>query len=213
MSDQNETPEKSEQPVTRVVNLYRDDYDVYIGRKGKGKDGYFGNPFDMRDFTREECISRFKEHFLSRVKTDSLFRMKVLDLRGKRLGCFCKPNACHGDVIVEWINKMEIQCALPPVTTGKKFDGELREMKNNVDAANLPDDIKIPEVHMHEGVALGGKKFKVWYNDNKAFIMTRVCQQRTALFEKIATPRRTEAELDHALYQDKRRRIYESLTG
>jgi len=30
------------------------------------------------------------------------------ELKGKRLGCFCKPKLCHGDVLVELINDMDI---------------------------------------------------------------------------------------------------------
>lgn len=92
-----------EQPKTEVVNLHHAEYDVYIGRKGRGHDGYFGNPFDLRNFTREEALAKFEEHFLSRVKSDAVFREKVLSLRGKKLGCFCKPRKCHGDIIVAWI--------------------------------------------------------------------------------------------------------------
>ena len=31
------------------------------------------------------------------------FRKSVMLLKGKRLGCYCKPKECHGDVIKEWI--------------------------------------------------------------------------------------------------------------
>ena len=30
--------------MTRVVNLYKEPYDVYIGRAGKGREGPLGNP-------------------------------------------------------------------------------------------------------------------------------------------------------------------------
>ena len=33
---------------TTVVNLFKNKYDVYIGRAGKGQDGYFGNPFPLK---------------------------------------------------------------------------------------------------------------------------------------------------------------------
>ena len=33
--------------MTKVVNLYKEPYEVYIGRSGKGKDGYFGNPIKL----------------------------------------------------------------------------------------------------------------------------------------------------------------------
>ena len=29
------------------------------------------------------------------------------ELKGKVLGCFCKPKACHGDVLVELVNDLE----------------------------------------------------------------------------------------------------------
>lgn len=28
-------------------------------------------------------------------------------LIGKRLGCFCKPHACHGDIIANYLNKFD----------------------------------------------------------------------------------------------------------
>jgi hypothetical protein len=90
---------------TTVVNLRRAPFDVYIGRAGKGLSGYFGNPFRLAgEEQRGATIDRFRAYFLSRIESDPEFRARVLDLRGKRLGCFCKPAACHGDVIAEWID-------------------------------------------------------------------------------------------------------------
>ena len=90
--------------MTEVVNV-KQQYDVYIGRAA-GSKGYFGNPFIIgRDGDRDQVIRKYKEYFLKKVEEDAVFKSKVLELRGKRLGCFCKPLACHGDVIKEWINK------------------------------------------------------------------------------------------------------------
>ena len=92
--------------MTRVVDLKREPFDVYIGRPGHGQDGYFGNPFVVvRDGTRQEVIERYLEYFLAKIERDSEFRSRVEDLRGKTLGCFCKPEACHGDVIVAWLDQ------------------------------------------------------------------------------------------------------------
>jgi hypothetical protein len=102
------------QTPTVVVNLKHDEYDVYIGRAGKGQDGYFGNPHTMGyvycshckgHHDRDTSIAAFKKDFLSRVNNDREFLRRVLTLRGKRLGCFCKPLACHGDVIKEWLDE------------------------------------------------------------------------------------------------------------
>jgi hypothetical protein len=78
-------------------------YDVYIGRAGRGQDGYLGNPFGLEN-GRDECINKYRIYFLGRIETDAEFKKRILELRGKILGCFCKPLACHGDIIEEWLN-------------------------------------------------------------------------------------------------------------
>lgn len=100
--------------MTTIVNLYKSKYDVYIGRPGKGQDGYYGNPYKPNS----ECIRCgemhkdnastlpcYKEYFLNRIKSDESFKANILSLKDKVLGCFCKPKACHGDVIIEWLNE------------------------------------------------------------------------------------------------------------
>ncbi len=90
--------------ITRVVNIRKEPYDVYIGRKGHGQDGYFGNPFNVRDYERPaECMNDYVEYFMRRVTVDKEFRDRVFSIKGKTLGCFCKPGPCHGDVIVGWL--------------------------------------------------------------------------------------------------------------
>ena len=89
---------------TEVVNIRKSDWDVYIGRKGHGQDGYFGNPFKIgEDGDREEVIRKYKVWFWNRVNKDEEFRRRVMELKGKKLGCFCKPSHCHGDVIKAWL--------------------------------------------------------------------------------------------------------------
>lgn len=97
--------------MTIVVNLYKEEYDVYIGRPGKGVDGYFGNPFPVGKnktgfLTLEESLQWYKAYLEHRLLVDEEFKQKFLDLKGKRLGCFCKPKPCHGDVIVEVLERM-----------------------------------------------------------------------------------------------------------
>jgi len=41
---------------TVVVNIYQEQFDVYIGRAGRGEDGYFGNPFRMGNGTSREVL-------------------------------------------------------------------------------------------------------------------------------------------------------------
>lgn len=84
---------------TKVVNLRKSSYDVYIGRGS-----IFGNPFHIgKDGTREEVINRYAEWVL----TQPQILRAIPDLEGKTLGCFCKPAACHGDVLLELLEKIK----------------------------------------------------------------------------------------------------------
>ncbi len=89
---------------TRVVNIKSGHkFDQYIGRPGHGHDGFFGNPYT--EGTREQNIADYKEYFLKWIRDDLKFKDRVVALKGKKLGCFCHPEPCHGDVIVEWIEE------------------------------------------------------------------------------------------------------------
>ncbi len=94
--------------MTRVVNIRNEKYDVYIGREGRGQEGYFGNPFRLSENeTRGATIERYKAYFYERLLTDTEFRRRVHELKGKTLGCFCKPHSCHGDVIKEYLDSLD----------------------------------------------------------------------------------------------------------
>lgn len=83
---------------TRVVNLRKEDYDVYIGRPGK-----WGNPFTIgEDGDRAQVIAKFRYW----IKHEGIYLLRDLaSLQGKRLGCYCAPLPCHGDVYVELIEE------------------------------------------------------------------------------------------------------------
>jgi hypothetical protein len=97
--------------MTIVVNL-RDthEFDIKITRHPKlgitepPNFGCFGNPFPVEKFGRDECLRLYKAHFDARILKDEKFRAAILSLKGKRLACFCKPLACHGDIIKEWLD-------------------------------------------------------------------------------------------------------------
>lgn len=90
----------------RVVNLRVEPFDVYGGRAGNGYGGgYFGNPFKLqRESDREKILALYRRFFAERIKRDPEFKRRCLALYGKSVGCFCKPKACHLDVIAEWVN-------------------------------------------------------------------------------------------------------------
>ncbi len=81
---------------TRVVHCKRESYDVYIGRPSK-----WGNPFKIgADGTREEVIEKYRNYI-----QDSYLLDHIQELKGKTLGCYCKPAACHGDILAELTEK------------------------------------------------------------------------------------------------------------
>lgn len=89
---------------TIVVNKYKEDFDVYIGRGST-----WGNPYVISsDGTRDQVIQSYKDLFLKKVQTGDIPHSRLITLKGKRLGCFCKPQNCHGDVIAEYVNNLEV---------------------------------------------------------------------------------------------------------
>lgn len=85
--------------MTSIVNKYKSPYEVYIGRGS-----IWGNPFVIgKDGSREEVIEKYSSFFNNKISNDVLFLNQTLNLKNKILGCFCKPLACHGDVIVEYL--------------------------------------------------------------------------------------------------------------
>jgi len=79
--------------VTTVVNIKKDYYDLFIGRGS-----IWGNPFKIgRDGTRKEVIESYRIYIMNRPELLS----RLHELKGRRLGCYCKPLPCHGDVLAE----------------------------------------------------------------------------------------------------------------
>lgn len=78
---------------------------VHVGRRGdkRGITGLdWGNPFEIPDDgDRPDVIRKYQEFYLPyKPKLMSA----VQDLRGKVLGCWCAPKACHGDVLAQLAN-------------------------------------------------------------------------------------------------------------
>ena len=92
---------------TTVVNIRHSSCDVYIGRGRGGSTTLWGNPFPLeRGMARGSTLPRFRALMEERLQQNPEFWSKELKtLRGKRLGCFCKPHPCHGDVILEYIER------------------------------------------------------------------------------------------------------------
>lgn len=92
---------------TTIVNKRFKEFDVYIGRPSK-----WGNPFVVgKDGTRHEVVTKY----LDWLQTQPALLGTLSELKGKRLGCWCKPAECHGDILVELVNLIypEIELRMP----------------------------------------------------------------------------------------------------
>jgi hypothetical protein len=107
---------------TTVVNLkgHRDDPDfadvIYVGR-AMYRGGWrlaaspLANPFRPGpDGSREEVVAAYREYILGRPDLLAL----LPDLRGRRLGCWCVPQACHAEVIAELADANSVADVKPP---------------------------------------------------------------------------------------------------
>lgn len=89
---------------TTVVNGVYQDYDVYIGRPSK-----WGNPFTHKaDLVKKNpklilvgSVEEAVESYHKWIVKQPLLLADLHQLKGKRLGCWCKPGCCHGDVLAE----------------------------------------------------------------------------------------------------------------
>lgn len=92
--------------ATTVINIKTGQrYDIYCGRAGRGQDGYFGNPYPLQPGEpRGATLDRYRAYFYDRLLKDPEFMQRILSLRDKVLGCFCKPYACHCDIIIEYLD-------------------------------------------------------------------------------------------------------------
>ena len=93
---------------------------VYIGRAGKGFDGKWGNRHPVGgvcsacsvsgafvvSHERGTAVEAFRNDFnLAVLFPEGQWGWKSVErLRGKILVCFCKPEACHGDPIAQYLN-------------------------------------------------------------------------------------------------------------
>lgn len=107
--------------MTHILVVHcRQPHDIYIGRPRASEDQvkHFGNPFSHIDNSRalvwvksrHEAVVAFEDWLDGTAWTNVApeQRLWVLahlaQLRGKRLGCWCAPAECHGEVLVARAN-------------------------------------------------------------------------------------------------------------
>lgn len=94
--------------LINISNSSVDDMDVYIGEKHKSYNldpSPLRNPFDKSELGREEAVKHYKMYLYRRYLEEEPFREYLHNIEGMTLGCLCYPKRCHGEVIVDLLNK------------------------------------------------------------------------------------------------------------
>lgn len=108
----------------KVVNLrpkynnlkewMEDSNNVYIGRKGivfidgirfPKHNSPFANIYKVgKDGNLETVLDKYEKYITEKLKKEKELMVQFQLLRGKKLGCWCSPSRCHGDVLISLLN-------------------------------------------------------------------------------------------------------------
>ena len=83
----------------KLVGTANTETRTYIGRPS-----VWGNPFEIGlDGKRPVVIRKFREWIVD--QPDLMARLP--ELKGKNLICWCAPEACHGEVLLKLLEKIQ----------------------------------------------------------------------------------------------------------
>ena len=87
-----------------VLNIHKMNPNrIYLNAEYIGRGSVWGNPFIIgKDGDRQEVIEKYKVYAKRMLSHNPHWLYK---LKGKDLKCFCAPQACHGDVLIEMIGE------------------------------------------------------------------------------------------------------------
>jgi hypothetical protein len=111
---------------TSNCNIIHDkNFDIYCGRgRGEknnplsckeGEYGWLGNPVVIGKPCRScskiheyaiDTLECYREYLMNRLFEPNFYK-EFLKLDGKKLGCFCKPDPCHTDVIIKVLEEIK----------------------------------------------------------------------------------------------------------
>ena len=95
-------------------NWMEDPDHIYIGRKGivfvnkeryPKKDSIWANIFKIdKNTNRDQVIQLYESYIREKIEKEGL-QQELLKLEGKKLGCWCYPEKCHGGVLLRLISE------------------------------------------------------------------------------------------------------------
>lgn len=69
-------------------------------------DSIWANPYKISETQpREKVLELYREYIEKKINTEPNLIKELVKLEGKKLGCWCKPECCHGDILIELIEK------------------------------------------------------------------------------------------------------------
>lgn len=127
---------------------------VYIGRGSK-----WGNPYRIGGgVSREGSIVMFMEYLLNKPELLG----SLHELKGKFLVCYCAPEACHGDVLIDLANPIEEKSDKPSwmfskyLADSEDIDVKCNECERFIQAVNRSDPGGFTEIdYFHSGFIRG----------------------------------------------------------
>lgn len=104
--------------MIQIVNKYKHKStlnDIYIGRGS-----ILGNPFSHKENTKalykvdtaNESLEKYKVWLIENFNSNREIKNYLLSIKEEskltdiNLVCFCKPKACHGDIIKEFVDNL-----------------------------------------------------------------------------------------------------------
>lgn len=103
--------------MPEVLNIYKIGKVIpegaeYIGRANSSlslSGSKFANIYPITETdTREIVIDKYRKWLWGQIKSGEITLEDLLELEGKDLVCYCAPQACHGDILLEavkWARK------------------------------------------------------------------------------------------------------------
>lgn len=108
---------KNIRPAYKNLKEWMEDSDnVYIGRSNvviidkkrfPNISSPFCNPYkEGKDGTLDQIIQKYEIYIRDKIDKDENLKQQLIDMYGKNLGCWCKPEKCHGDILVKIIDEL-----------------------------------------------------------------------------------------------------------
>jgi hypothetical protein len=104
-----------EKGYNNLEDWMSDNNNIYIGRAGivfinkkryPTKSSEFHNPFKIgKHGDRNDVLNKYKSYILDKIEKSPELLYKLKSMKGKNLGCWCHPESCHGDILLELIKK------------------------------------------------------------------------------------------------------------